>query len=90
MACATAAENVPALLHKHACDACHSEANEGTGPSWVAVAAKYRANPRAVAIITGVIRKGQHGSGPWPMPPLPQVPAADAKKIADYILSTDK
>lgn len=87
IACATAAEDVPALLHKHACDACHSKADPGTGPSWADIAAKYRGNPNAVAIIIGVIRKGRHGDGPWPMPPLPQVPDGDAKRIADYVLS---
>jgi cytochrome c551/c552 len=87
MACAAGADDAPALLHKHACDACHSNADVGTGPSWADIAAKYRGNPRAAAIVTGVIRKGRHGGGPWPMPPLPQVPDTDAKVIADYVLS---
>ena len=46
-----------------------------------------KGNPKARAIIKTVVRKGVHGSGPWPMPPSPQVTAADADAIARYILA---
>ncbi len=85
-----AAADAPALLHKHACDTCHSEASAGAGPSWAEVAAKFRGNAKAVDIVARVIRKGRHGNGPWPMPPMPQVPEADAKAIALYVLSIGK
>ena len=84
---AAEAQNVRALLKTHNCTICHSEREVRTGPAYVDIAVKYRHNPKAVSILVAVIRKGVHGEGPWPMPPLPEVPPADAKKIAEYILS---
>jgi hypothetical protein len=34
-----------------------------------------------------LIRQGQHGEGPWHMPPHSEAGLADAKAMADYILS---
>ncbi len=87
---AVLAADAPALLHQYACDDCHEASTVATGPSWAEVAAKYRGNEKAVAIVTRVILKGRHGNGPWPMPPSPQVPEADAKTIAAYVLSIRK
>jgi cytochrome c551/c552 len=84
---AAGAQDVPSLLKTHNCDLCHSERETRTGPSYVDMAVKYRNNPKAASILVAVIRKGVHGGGPWPMPPLPEVPPADANRIAAYILS---
>lgn len=81
------AEDGAALAHKHACDACHAPRDPGTGPSWAEIAAKYRGKTKAAGIVATVVKKGRHGSGPWPMPPLPQVTEAEARKIADYVLA---
>jgi cytochrome c551/c552 len=76
-----------ALLQKYDCYVCHADSEAKTGPAFVEVAAAYRRDPRGVAVLTAMVKKGAHGSGPWHMPPMPQVPDADAQKIADYILT---
>ncbi len=81
------AADVQSLLQAHNCAICHADRDTKTGPAFVDVAAKYRGNPQAVSILVAVIRKGVHGEGPWPMPPLPEVSPADATRIAEYILS---
>jgi cytochrome c len=84
---AAEAQDAQLLLKAYNCNICHTDRETMTGPAYVDVAVKYRNNPKAVSILVAVIRKGVHGEGPWPMPPLPEVPPADAKKIAEYILS---
>ncbi len=81
------ADDVQSLLRAYNCRVCHSDHETRTGPAFVDVAAKYRGNKKAVSILVDVIRKGVHGEGPWPMPPLPEVSPADAKDISEYILS---
>ncbi len=76
-----------ALLQRHDCYICHADHETKTGPAYVDVAARYRGDPKAVATLTAVVRKGAHGSGPWLMPPMPQVSDAEAREIVDYILS---
>lgn len=84
------ARDVEALLQKYDCAICHARDETRTGPSYVEIAVRYRGNPKAAAILTRVVAKGAHGSGPWPMPPLPQVPRTDARLMAEYILSLRK
>jgi cytochrome c len=79
--------DVPALLEHYRCTICHSEREPMAGPAWIDVAAAWHGKPKAEAAMVAVIRKGAHGAGPWPMPPLPQVTAADARKIVRYILA---
>lgn len=75
------------LLTQHDCYICHADRETKTGPAYVDVAAKYRHDPKAVATLTALVKQGAHGSGPWRMPPMPQVPDADVRKMVDYILS---
>ena len=78
------------LLRQYKCYICHADDESITGPAYADVAAKYRGNSQAVVILTAAIRKGVQGSGPWHMPPHPEVSDADAKKMARYILSLKK
>ena len=48
----------------------------------------YRGKQQADKIVAEKIRSGAHGSGPWHMPPHPEVSKADAATMARYILST--
>ena len=75
------------LLQKYDCYICHADTETKTGPAFVDVAARFRRDPKAVATLAAMVKKGAHGSGPWRMPPMPQVPDADARKIVDYILT---
>lgn len=77
-----------ALAKKSACMSCHQVAKKVVGPSFQDVAKKYKGDASAAAHIVTVIKKGGKGVfGPVPMPPHPQVSDADAKKLADWVLS---
>ena len=78
------------LLQQYKCYICHADDESKTGPAYADVATRYRGNSQAVVILTAAIRKGVQGSGPWHMPPHPEVSDADAKKMARYILSLKK
>ena len=79
-----------ALLQRYKCDICHARDHVRTGPAYVDVAAKYRGNAQAQARLEAAVRSGAHGSGPWPMPPHPEVSKADARTMIRYILSLKK
>ena len=78
------------LLQQYKCYICHADNESKTGPAYVDVATRYRSNPQVIPILTAAIRKGAHGSGPWHMPPHPEVSDADAKRMVHYILSLKK
>jgi cytochrome c551/c552 len=74
------------LLAKNNCLACHNEKKRQVGPAYVDVAKRKYTNEQIVKLI--------HNPKPenWPdyateMPPMPQVPEAEALKIADWINS---
>jgi cytochrome c len=77
----------PQLLEKYKCTFCHAEREAKTGPAFVEIAASYKGNAKAVDVLAAVVRKGSHGSGPWHMPPHPEVSEADARAMVRYILS---
>ena len=78
-----------ALLKKNNCMACHAVDKKLVGPSYKAVADRYRGQSDAADKLAKKIRAGGAGVwGPIPMPPHPQVSEADAKKMATYILNT--
>ena len=86
---ATSAFADDTLLKKNNCIACHAADKKLVGPSYKAVADKYRGQSDAADKLAKKIRAG--GAGVWgaiPMPPHPQVSEADAKKMATYILNT--
>ena len=75
------------LTRKYNCVACHAEASKKVGPSYQDIAKKYTGRADATDYLAKKIRSG--GSGVWgsmPMPPHPQVPAADARAMATYVL----
>ncbi|HEX8011299.1 MAG TPA: c-type cytochrome [Casimicrobiaceae bacterium] len=87
---AARAESAQALLERYRCYVCHADREARTGPAYVDVAARYKADPQAEARLVAEVRKGTHGSGPWRMPPHPEVSAADARTMLRYILSLQK
>jgi cytochrome c len=75
------------LTRKYNCVACHAEASKKVGPSYKDIAAKYAGKPDAEDRLAKKIRSGGAGVwGPMPMPPHPQVPEADARAMATYVL----
>jgi cytochrome c len=79
-----------ALLEHYRCYVCHAEQETRTGPAFVDVATRYRGDARAEGSLVPEVRKGTHGSGPWRMPPHPEVSSADARTMVRYILSLRK
>ncbi len=76
------------LAQKKTCMACHSVDKKLVGPSYKDVAAKYAGQKDAAAKMAEKIQKG--GTGAWgqvPMPANPQVSAAEAKTLADWVLA---
>jgi cytochrome c len=86
----TRAQAPQILLQQYKCYICHADNESKTGPAFIDVATRYRSNPQAIPILTAAIRKGADGSGPWHMPPHPEVSQADAKRMVRYILSLKK
>ena len=77
-----------ALAQAKNCMACHAVDKKLVGPSYKAVAAKYKGDGAAVDKLALKIMKG--GAGVWgaiPMPANPQVSDAEAKKLAQWVLS---
>lgn len=76
------------LFKKSNCMACHAIEQRRLGPSMKEVAVKYSGEGGAVETLARKIRAG--GVGVWgqmPMPPQPQVSEADARALAEYILT---
>src|ERR1700746_1393441 len=79
------------LMKKDGCAACHSIDKKIVGPAYQEVAAKYKGDPKAAAMLVDKVKKG--GVGPWgqiPMPPNAQVSDADIKSLVDWILTLKK
>lgn len=79
-------EEVKPLLAKYTCAACHNADKKQVGPSFREIAKRHYSND----MITKLIANPKPEN--WPgyateMPPMPQVPRADALKIASYINS---
>ena len=76
------------LARSKNCLACHQIDAKVVGPAYKDVAAKYAGQPDAVAKLAQKVMKGGAGVwGPVPMPANPQVNEAEAKQLAQWILS---
>lgn len=84
------AESPHGLLERYRCYVCHAEQETRTGPAFVDVATRYRGDAKAEGRLVPEVRKGTHGSGPWHMPPHPEVSEPDARAMVRYILSLQK
>jgi cytochrome c len=76
------------LAQKNACTACHAVDKKVVGPAFKEVAAKYKGNPKAEAMLEDKVKKG--GTGVWgqvPMPPNSNVSDADIKALVKWVLS---
>ncbi len=76
------------LAVKKNCLACHQVDKRKYGPNFKEIAAKYADQKSAGDVLAKKIRRG--GTGVWGqdvMPPQPQVSAAEARLLAQYVLS---
>jgi len=77
----------PELAAKSKCMSCHQVDKKMLGPSFKNIAAKYKADKTAEAMLADSIVKGVKGKwGKIPMPPQKIAPA-DAQALAKWILT---
>lgn len=77
-----------ALAQASGCTACHQVETKVVGPSYKDVAARYKADAGAKAMLIAKVRTG--GSGNWgdvPMPPNVTINDADLDVVMSWILS---
>lgn len=80
-----------ALMKKDGCAACHSIDKKIVGPAYVDVAAKYKNDKNAVAMLSKKVKEGSTGVwGPIPMPPNSGVAPADITDLVTWILTLKK
>ncbi|MEO3693542.1 c-type cytochrome [Roseateles paludis] len=82
--------NPEEAITKAGCMACHAKDKKILGPAFKDVAAKYKGNKDAAALLADKVRKG--GKGVWgPIPMSPNGPDkisdADLKAAIDWILA---
>lgn len=76
------------LAKKNNCTACHKVDAKLVGPGYKEVAAKYKGDKKAEALLIAKVKNG--GSGVWgavPMPPNAAVKDADIKTLVKWILA---
>ena len=77
-----------ALAQAKNCMACHAVDKKVVGPSFKDVAKKFGGQAGAADMLAQKIQKGSSGVwGPVPMPANTQVNEADAKALANWVLS---
>ena len=77
-----------ALAEKSTCLNCHAVDKKLVGPSFAAIAAKYRGQANAAELLQGKVEKG--GTGVWgaiPMPPMAYLPKADVAAVVKWIVA---
>jgi cytochrome c len=80
-----------ALMKKDGCAACHSIDKKIVGPAYVDVAAKYKNDKNAVAMLSKKVKEGSTGVwGPIPMPPNAATSQADITELVTWIMTLKK
>lgn len=76
-----------ALAKAKNCMACHQVDKKVVGPAYKEVAAKYKGDAKAPAMLAGKVKAG--GKGTWGQVPMPpnNVTEAEAGKLVAWILS---
>ena len=75
------------LARRKACLSCHGLDNRIVGPAFRDVAKRYKGQDGVEAKLVEKLRQGGSGSwGPLPMPPNPDLAAADASTLVRWVL----
>lgn len=77
------------LAAKSDCFTCHKLNETSTGPSYAAVAAKYKSQMPGIAdtLVSKILKGGSGNWGTIPMTPHPALSKEDAKSIVAYVMS---
>jgi len=85
----TLAEDGETLAEKNNCMSCHTISARSMGPAYRDVAARYRDNKNAQAMLEKKVRSG--GAGAWGKMPMPatanSVSDSDIRNIVKWVLS---
>ena len=76
------------VARSNACMGCHAVDRKLVGPSFKDIAARYKADPQAVAKLSKKVKDG--GSGVWgaiPMPAHPRMSDADLHSVVEWVLA---
>jgi cytochrome c len=76
------------IAKSNACLGCHTLDRKLVGPSFQQVAARYKDNTQAEALLARKVKDG--GSGVWgaiPMPAHPAMSDADIRTVVDWVLA---
>ncbi len=79
------------LIGKSDCKTCHNKTRQTIGPSYTAIAQKYKNNNDNIVLLSKKVKKG--GSGVWgeqAMTPHVDLADEDIRVMVEYILSLDK
>ncbi len=79
---------VKPLLTKYTCIACHNADKKQVGPGFIDIAKRNYSIDKILQLLKNPQPQNWPGYA-TPMPPMPQVPVADARKIAAWINSLD-
>jgi cytochrome c len=83
-----AAQASEELAKKNNCLACHKVEGKLVGPAYKDIAAKYKGNAKAEAMLIDKVKKGGTGVwGPIPMPPNAAVKDEDIKALVKWVLT---
>lgn len=88
-ACACHVQASEELARKSGCLACHAFERKVIGPAFRDIAAKYKGNAAAEAMLVEKLGKG--GAGVWGeifMPPMSTLPERDIRVLVKWILSS--
>ncbi|MCK7491140.1 MAG: c-type cytochrome [Comamonadaceae bacterium] len=78
-----------AMAQKAGCTACHALDKKSVGPSWKDIAARYKGDAKAPALLAARVRQGSQGVwGAVPMVPVgpAQISDAQLKSVLDWAL----
>ena len=79
------------LIENSDCRACHAVDKVVVGPSYLQIAARYKDDVTAKALLRDNIIEGTRGNwGDRPMAPHPQLSKEDVEKMVEYILSLEE
>lgn len=85
---AALSDGIVELAKTTGCYSCHADAEKVIGPSFVAIAEKYKNDKDAVVTLVQSIQYGSRGKwGRIPMPPHSSLNASEMKALSEWVMT---
>ena len=82
------ATDIADLAKASGCYSCHANGEKLVGPSFAAIAEKYKGDKDAAAVLAQAIQNGSRGKwGRVPMPGHPSLSPTDLKALSQWVLT---